>query len=207
MKISFAITVCNELNEIKQLLPFLIENKEQNDEIVVLFDDKNGDRDVINFLLEHKDVSNVKILKSLEFNNDFAEWKNMLNQNCTGDYIFQLDADEMISNHLIDNLHEIIELNKEIDLFFIPRINTVKGITEEHVKKWRWNVDKDGRVNFPDYQGRIYKSNLKWEGKVHERISGAKYYSLLPMEEEYSLTHHKTISRQEKQNNYYENIK
>ena len=32
MKISFAITVCNELQEIKKLLPFILENKRIDDE-------------------------------------------------------------------------------------------------------------------------------------------------------------------------------
>ncbi len=198
MKISFAITVCNEYEEIKQLVPFLIENKRVNDEIVILFDNKNGDERVLNYLLEFNKLPNVQTWRGLDFNNDFSEWKNKLNEYCTGDYIFQLDADELISEYMVKNLHEIIEANDEIDLFYVPRINTVKGITEEHIKKWRWNVDADGRVNFPDYQGRIYKSKLKWGGKVHERIVGAKFYS---------LSHHKTISRQEKQNDYYENIK
>lgn len=207
MKISFAITVCNEYEEIKELVPFLIKHKRINDEIVILYDSKNGDEKVLDFLLEFNKLPNVQTWRSTDFNSDFAEWKNKLNEYCTGDYIFQLDADELISEYLVKNMHEIIEMNSEIDLFFLPRINTVKGITEEHIRKWRWNVDNNGRVNYPDYQGRVYKSNLKWGGKVHERIVGAKFYSLLPMEEEYSLSHHKTINRQEKQNNFYENIK
>ncbi len=207
MKISFAITVCNEYEEIKQLVPFLIKNKRINDEIVILYDNKNGDERVIDFLLEFNKLPNVQTWRSFDFNNDFAEWKNKLNEYCTGDYIFQLDADELISEYMVKNIDQIIEANEEIDLFFVPRINTVKGLTEEHVKKWRWNVDAEGRVNFPDYQGRIYRSSLKWGGKVHERIVGAKFYSLLPTEEMYSLSHHKTINRQEKQNDFYENIK
>lgn len=206
MKISYAITVCNELEEIKTLLPFLFENKKSRDEIVVLFDNKNGSKEVLDFLLKYDKKSNVKIIATESFNDDFAEWKNLLNEQCSGHYIFQLDADELITEFLIDNIHELIELNQEIDLFFVPRINTVKGITEEHIRKWGWNVDETGKVNYPDYQGRIYKSHLKWEGKVHERISGAKFYSLLPMQEEYSLSHHKTIKRQETQNNYYNSI-
>jgi hypothetical protein len=206
MKISFAITVCNEYEEIKQLVPFLIKNKRINDEIVILYDSKNGDEKVLDFLLEFNKLPNVQTWRSFDFNNDFAEWKNKLNEYCSGDYIFQLDADELISEYMVKNIHEIIEMNSEIDLFFVPRINTVKGLTDEHVKKWRWNVDANGRVNYPDYQGRIYKSNLKWGGKVHEKIVGAKFYSLLPMEEEYSLSHHKTINKQEKQNNYYETL-
>ena len=42
MKISYAITVCNELDEITKLLNFLLKNRRKEDEIVVLFDKKNG---------------------------------------------------------------------------------------------------------------------------------------------------------------------
>ena len=35
MKISYAITVCNEIEEIKKLIPFLLEHKRDEDEIVV----------------------------------------------------------------------------------------------------------------------------------------------------------------------------
>ena len=38
MKISYAITVCNELEEIQRLIPLLKEIKRQEDEIVVLLD-------------------------------------------------------------------------------------------------------------------------------------------------------------------------
>jgi hypothetical protein len=40
MKITYAITVCNELEEITNLLNFLIKNKRKEDEIVILFDKK-----------------------------------------------------------------------------------------------------------------------------------------------------------------------
>lgn len=206
MKISFAVTVCNELEEIKKLVPFLVENKREVDEIVVLFDNKSGNEAVADFLSGYINTPGVNIILSESFDNDFAGWKNKLNSHCTGDYIFQLDADEMISEYMVENLHEIIGLNPETELFFLPRINTVTGITEEHIKKWQWNLDETGRINYPDYQGRIYKSNLKWEGKVHERIGGAKFYSLLPTEETYSLVHHKTINKQEKQNQLYNSI-
>jgi hypothetical protein len=61
-------------------------------------------------------------------------------------------------------------------------------------------------INFSDYQGRIYKSGLKWSGKVHEKIIGSKKYSLLPEDFVYCIQHYKTIERQEKQNNYYDTI-
>ena len=44
--------------------------------------------------------------------------KNKLNDYCTGDYIYQIDADEMISEYVIQNLHQILELNPKVDLIF-----------------------------------------------------------------------------------------
>lgn len=206
MKISFAITVCNELDEIKRLLPLLLEHKGIQDEIVILFDEKNGNKDVLDFILPYNIKPNVQVWRGLDWDNNFADWKNKLNDYCSGDYIFQLDSDETVSEFLIKNISQIIQENSEVELFYLARINTVSGITMDHINKWRWNLDKEGRINFPDYQGRVYKSNLRWEGKVHEKISGAKYYAVLPLEEEYCLMHHKTINKQESQNNYYKTI-
>ena len=207
MKISYAITVCNEIEEIKNLVPFILERKRIEDEIIILFDEKNGSKEVLDFLLPFNIKPGVQTWRHIGFKNDFAEWKNRLNSHCSGDYIFQIDADEMISEDLINDLPNIIELNPETDLFYIPRINLVEGITLEHIRNWKWNIDNKMRINFPDYQGRIYKSKLKWEGKVHERIVGAKFYSLLPVDnEEYFIQHNKTITRQEKQNNFYNTL-
>lgn len=206
MKISFAITVCNELDEIKRLLPLLLEHKGIQDEIVILFDEKNGNKDVLDFILPYNIKPNVQVWRGLDWDNNFAVWKNKLNDYCSGDYIFQLDSDETVSEFLIKNIGQIIQENSEVELFYLARINKVSGITMEHINKWRWNLDKEGRINFPDYQGRVYKSNLRWEGKVHEKISGAKYYAVLPLEEEYCLIHHKTINKQEAQNNFYNTI-
>jgi len=50
MKISYAVTVCNELVEIQRLLPFLIENKRQEDEIVIFYDSNNGTKGVEDYL-------------------------------------------------------------------------------------------------------------------------------------------------------------
>jgi hypothetical protein len=206
MKISFAITVCNELSEIKTLLPFILKNKREEDEVVVLYDEKNGNEDVISFLKKFTNSQSLKIHRDL-FEDDFASWKNKLNSYCEGDYIFQIDADEMISEYLIKNIKEIINLNPEVDLFYIARKNIVDGLTDEHISKWKWRVNELGWVNFPDYQGRIYKKGLEWYGKVHERISSGRIYSLLPTDDEnFFISHIKTITRQEKQNNYYDNL-
>lgn len=206
MKISYGITICNETEEIKKLLPLLIKNKEQNDEVVILFDEKNGDKEVLDYLLPFNKLPNVQTWRKIDWNNNFGEWKNALNEYCSGDYIFQLDADELITEELIINLKKIISLNTEVDLFYLPRINMVDGITESHIKTWRWVQDEKGRINFPDFQGRIYKKGMKWSGNVHEKIVGAKYYSFLPLEDVYCLKHYKKIERQEKQNELYSKL-
>ena len=207
MKISFAITVCNELEEIKRLVPFILKNKRPQDEIVILYDNKNGNPEVLDFLLPYNIKPHVQTWRGFDFEDNFADWKNKLSDYCEGDYIFQLDADEMISEYMVKNINVMIGMNPGIDLIFLPRINTVDGLTEEHIKKWNWNVDEKGHVNHPDYQGRIYKSGLKWFGKVHERIVGYNKFSLLPEDDkDYSIIHHKTIDKQEKQNNYYSTL-
>ena len=205
MKISYAITVCNEIEEIKKLVSFLLSNKREQDEIVILFDEKNGTQIVKDYLTSIAHQATVAVH---DFKNHFADWKNLLTSYCTGDYIFQIDADELPNEQFIKGLPYILEINQDIDVFRVPRINTVEGLTQEYIQKWRWNVDSKGWVNFPDYQWRIYKntSSIKWKNKVHEVLEGYQSVTFLPAEEEFCLYHPKTIEKQEKQNNYYDTL-
>ena len=205
MKISYAITVCDELEELKRLVDFLTANKHKQDEIVILFDQVKGTQEVLTYLDTIRTIKGIKgCLVSDRFEGHFADWKNLLTANCTGDFIFQIDADEHLPEEFIDLLHQILEANPEVDLYYVPRINTVSGLTEEHIQKWGWRV-QNGRVNWPDYQSRIYRNSpeIKWENKVHEKIVGFKQYTTLPALDELALIHPKTIERQERQNNYY----
>lgn len=206
MKVSFAITVCNELMEIRRLVSFLLDYKRPEDEIVILYDENNGDPLVLDYLLPLNKLPNVKTWRSYDFHKNFADWKNLLNGYCKGDFIFQIDADEMISQYMVENLATILEMNVGVDLYFVPRINTVDGITQEDIDNWKWNVNDKGWINFPDPQGRIFRKNMTWYGKVHERIIGGEKFASLPTEEEYCIIHKKDIERQRKQNNLYSSI-
>jgi hypothetical protein len=207
MKISYAITVCNEFVEIQKLIPFLLKHKRSEDEIVVLYDSKNGSKSVEDFL-RAKSINGEFIWTPGEFNRHFADWKNKLNSLCSGDYIFQIDADEIPHLSLIKNLPTMLGHNSSVELYAIPRVNTVEGLTQEHITKWRWNLNEKEWVNWPDFQTRIYKRSpeIKWENKVHEVVKGHKQFAYLPMEEEWALYHPKDIKRQEKQNNYYNTL-
>jgi len=207
MKISYAITVCNEVLEIQRLLNFLLENKREQDEIVIVFDTTNGSPSIEEYLRANS-VNNTKFSwYPYPFQGDFSALKNHLTKNCIGDYIFQIDADEVPSLTLMQYLPIILESNN-VDVLRVPRINTVKGITPDHIKKWKWIVDSRGRVNWPDPQWRVYRNNgvIKWKNKVHEVLEGYETHSILPFEEEFALEHHKDIKRQEKQNQLYENL-
>jgi hypothetical protein len=207
MKISYAITVCNELVEIQRLLPFLIKNKRKQDEIVVFYDSNNGSRQVEEYLRAQSINAAPFRWLAYHFDGHFANMKNALTEACLGDYIFQIDADEMPNWYLIQYLPILLESN-DIEVLRVPRVNTVKGLTQEHIQKWGWNVDSRGRVNWPDLQWRIYKRTpeIKWKNKVHEVLEGYKTHAILPLEEEFTLEHHKDIERQEKQNNYYSTL-
>jgi glycosyltransferase involved in cell wall biosynthesis len=77
-----------------------------------------------------------------ELNGDFATFKNQLIELASGDYLFQIDADEIPNEFLIENIKSILNINLDIDCFYIPRVNKVNGLTQEHIQKWGWNISK-----------------------------------------------------------------
>ena len=208
MKISYAIPVCNELVEITKLLNFLKINIDKEDEVIVLFDTNNGSPKIEEFLRAKSVNPTFFRWYPYHFDGHFANMKNHLKSLCEGDWIFQIDADELPHESLITNLKELLKLNATTEMLMVPRINTVEGITQEHINKWRWNVNEKGWVNWPDYQTRIIQNSpkIKWQNKVHEQIVGISTKGVLPMEEEWCLYHPKDIKRQEIQNNFYSSL-
>ena len=209
INITYAITVCNELEEITKLIDFLNSRIDKEDEILIQYDEDSATDAIKNYLkiISQLHKTNIKVI-GFPLNKDFASYKNNLKNHANGMFIFQIDADEIPSEYLMENIKDILDYNKDVDLFFVPRVNTVDGLTTEHIKKWNWQVNDLGWVNFPDYQTRLYRrtSEIEWQGKVHERIIGYNTLSVLPAEEQYCLYHPKKIDRQEKQNAYYDTI-
>ena len=204
MKISYGITVHNESEELKRLLDILTNKIDKEDEIVICID---GDDEKVESVVGEYLSENEAVVYKRKLNGDFSAQKNSVIENSSGEYVFHLDADEYPNDILLQQIKPILESN-EVDLIWVPRVNTVDGITEQHVQQWRWRVSDKGWVNYPDYQSRIFKnsSEIKWQSKVHERIQGAQTYAHLPPHEELSLYHPKTIDKQEKQNKFYETL-
>jgi len=202
VKISYSILTHNETKSLEKLLQSLITYKQPQDEIVVL-DDYSDDAKTEAILDYYTSTGDI-ISEQRNLVGDYGTQKNYLKGMCSGDYSFNLDADEMITHWFMKDIHEILEGN-EVDLIFVPRINTVEGITEQHVRSWGWSINEKGWINYPDWQGRIFRNrpNIRWEKPVHEMIVGFQTYAHLPQEQKYSIVHPKTIERQELQNKKY----
>ena len=248
--ISYCVTVCNELEELTRLLNFLQEHIDPNDQILVQYDEGGVTGEVKDYLNIVSTLHENHKVVGFPLNNHFANFKNNLKKHADGIFLYSIDADELPHTYMLQNMRNIIELNNDVDLFFIPRINTVDGVESKHVKKYGWKISKikteigekeidanseeykflqDGGfiieeastkvgltkvkyykpiINFPDVQTRLYRktAEIRWEGKVHEVITGYKNIAVFPYETEYCLYHPKKIDKQEKQNAYYETL-
>jgi len=203
--ISYTITVCNEHDELLRLLYYLKNKITDEDEIVIQMDKDTVTDEVKNLIENNKHLIENLTVVEFPLKNDFSKFKNNLKNHCKKEWIFNIDADEIPSDFLIKNIYTILKDNSDVEMFLVPRWNTVDGITEQHVEKWGWNYDDNGRINWPDYQTRIYKNKkeIVWKNKVHERLSGYASHTSLPAEQEFCFYHPKTIERQEKQNDFY----
>ena len=201
MKISYGITVYNEAKELERVLSKLLISIDEQDEIVICVDgDDVGVKDVV----ELYSIDSRVIHYNRKLDKDFAAQKNSVIEKSSVYYIFHIDADEYPNEILIQQLRQILEIN-DVDLIWIPRVNTIEGMEQKHVQKWGWKITGKGWVNYPDYQARVFRNNekIRWTRPLHEYITGCETYSHLPPHEELSLYHPKTIEKQEEQNLFY----
>jgi glycosyltransferase involved in cell wall biosynthesis len=219
MKISYLITCSTETDTLKRLLK-KISNVVNDDEIVILMDEShaNENNETYNIVGAFHHVVGSYITTH-PLNANYGTHKNFGTSKCSGDWIFQIDGDELPADNIIgENLHSIIDSNSEIELIYVPRINDYRGVNEENARPWGWRLTKSkqdgmaqGRmlVNWCDYQSRIFRNipdRIKWDRKLHEKIVGHNQYSFLPAEEEYALYHDKTIEKQLETNLRYNKV-
>lgn len=202
--ISFGITVCNEQEELELLLKNLLTHKRKKDDILVLQDitvAHQGVSDVISL------YANQIVHLQAKLDGDFSTFKNNLISHAKGDYLFQIDADELPTGTLMNNIHRYLKRNKQDDCFYVPRLNTVEGISAMQLQKWNWSQNEDGYINYPDYQMRLFKlkdTKIRWVNKVHEVLTGFRQERELPSEDySFCLMHNKQILKQEQQNRFY----
>jgi len=203
--ISYLITVHNEDRTLKNLLNRITNFLEKEDEIIILDDYSDNDK-TKKILSEFSNLPNIKIIQHA-LNRNYGEHKNFGNSLCKNEWIFQIDGDELPSEILLNSIKEIIIENNSVELFLVPRINDFLGVTSKHAQRWGWQLTPYKNryiVQWPDYQGRIYKNipeRIKWDRRLHEKIEG-----YLPKDFSFALYHDKTIEIQEKTNQRYNKL-
>jgi len=205
MKLSYAICVCDEAFELRNLLAFLVEVKDPEDEINVLVDTGRVTDKVRKVLGKYK--SEI-VVHEREFCGNFSTHRNYHNSLCTGDYIFVIDADEIPMETLMRNVKAMITETKS-ELIYVPRLNICPGYTQKwNTNKHGFNINENGWINWPDHQGRIYKnsSQIEWANGVHETVTGAEGVVALQPNPQLALWHVKTVERQDRQHDFYEKL-
>lgn len=222
-KVSFAITVKDELEEFDTLIGYLAQNLVAvgyDYELAVLRDGDTVDPIAEKVLRAFAGMSTRPDFEPVKhtvsagiFDGDFAAWKNRLAGLCRGEYILQIDADEIPPEGVLRHLETILKMNPGVDLFCFPRLNVVQGIGRADVETWGWTVSRvpgceADVVQWPDYQGRLYRRSpgIKWTRPIHEYIDGARQISYFPQDSRFALLHSKTIDRQRKQNELYRQL-
>jgi len=179
MSISFAITTHNEKDYIKQLIERLLPYVGKDNEIVIL--DDYSDSDILDYLktIYASNVANNFSIYQHPVKQDFGIHKNILNEYCKKDWILQLDADELVSEILLFNLPTILNNNSENELFWLPRVNTVTGLTLNHIQKWKWPIRyiKDlVEEKYLDKDSVEYEILEKYSLIIEENNNVVKYY-------------------------------
>lgn len=211
--ISYCTTVYNEKDYIKVLLTKLTKIVLPDEDIIVVQtyrEEKEKDEEFFSEIQKIiKNFPNI-IYKTFHFQASSTGWndvKNYMNRLSQKPYIFNLDSDEDYPERSFDVIRDVAK-NGNFDLVFVPRINTVEGLTREDVIKWGWNINSNNWINWPDYQPRLYKNNqnILWGGGPHDGVIGAKSIGAIEAREELAIIHKKDIIRQREQNNLYDKI-
>lgn len=204
--ISYCIPVCNESEEIDLLLFHLLPFLKEGDEILIQGDQGNVSDDVVSVLSPFIRKGEISYIE-YPLNSDFASFKNNLLKHAKNEWVFQIDADELVSEMLLENIHWLLTANPDVNSYALPRVNLVQGLTQEWIDRWGWNVSngvvqqddtytvnvlkKYGidifkgslkLVNYPDYQCRLFRTDkgIRWINKVHEVLVNNEPLAPLP---------------------------
>ena len=195
MKLCYAICVCNESKELYSLLAFLKKMKDPDDEINVLVDSAHVTPQTEGVL---KHFEGHIVQNRRDFDGNFATHRNYHLKKCNGDYIFQIDADEIPQEGLLRSIKKLLSEHKS-DVVWVPRINIHPGGTEEWFKMRKYNVNDMGWINWPDMQCRIFKksADIRYDRELHEMIIGAKTQGQVPASPKMAIWHIKSVEKQD----------
>jgi hypothetical protein len=201
--IGYMILCKNEDSSLELLLKQITKLKAPQDKVYVVRD-KNGNNNKTKYILESYKDEIIAFEKPVD--KAIHDQKNWLAKQSDTDYLFYLDADELLDERFYTIVHQLIEGN-DVDVFFLPRTNIVIGITEEYRASRGWKLDEKGRINWPDVQDRLFrnKRGIHFNPIPHGRLIGQDTYTMLPEEELYAIYHEKSIEKQKSDNEWHDN--
>lgn len=178
MKISATIITLNEEDKIRQCIASL---KNVADEIVVV---DSFSTDATKSICEELGVKFIQ-QKWL----GYSEQKNLANRLASNEWILSIDADEVLSDELIESILKIKNADSATDtVYSFNRLNNYCG-------KWIHHCGL-----YPDRKIRIWNRNVgQWEGEIHEIIRfSAKINEVILKGEllHYSFNTHEDFKRQ-----------
>ena len=148
MKLTVTIITFNEEKNIKRCLSSV---KGLADEII-LVDSGSTDK-----TLEIAEGFGAKIYKR-KFDSDFSAQKNYAASKANGEWLFSLDADEIVPDALAKEIKEAIK-NDKYDGYLVGRRNHILG---KEIKHSRWSPDKHIWL--------WKKAKGSWRGRIHEEV-------------------------------------
>lgn len=214
MKVTYGIGCCNEIEELKRLLPFILQHKQEQDEVVVQWDSSGGTQEVVDYVTSFDNVVFAEDNLRDDEGPDFAAFKNRLLDRSTGDWHFQIDADEVPSVGIMQILHDFLA-NADADLVGMARADIIVCDSQETFNKMnqvcnfrpkQW-LEGYGMLLNVGTQRRLIKvgSDIRWAPRLHEQPKHEKKMDRLPFDGtmRYVLHHDKTPERQHKQHWFY----
>lgn len=151
IKLSIIVLVGNEENLIGQCLESC---KFADENILVMANSTPKVKEIAQNL-----IPKIKITETVdEYNKNFSKWRNMGYKLATGDWILYVDADEVVTEKLREEILEIINGETKNSFYVIPRANHFLG------KRVRYGN------SYPDYVKRLYRrANFGgYTGILHE---------------------------------------
>ena len=138
MFVSYLVTTHNETDCLDSLLSKLMSFKKDNHEVVLL-DDYSDNPTTISIIEKYKSSINFQQKK---LQNDYGAHKNYGISLCKGEWIFQIDADELPTDVLLENIDVLLESNANNETLWLPRLNYFVGVTQTDIEMWGWNLRK-----------------------------------------------------------------
>lgn len=202
-KISLGLMTHNEIEELQFLFDWLRPYRDIFHEVVVVDD---FSEEPVRPLVE---AFGGKVLeRSLE--GDFSAQRNYLKRNCTGDFIFILDPDEIPHPTLMKSLRRVVNQMESCSaaVCSIPRLDH-NYVSDHFIVPDIALFDQaalDEQAD--DYQTRIVRNSdeVKWVNKLHERVVGAVNGLKLSNRVECCILHPKYSQRMEGQGEFYDSI-